>query len=158
MPVLIKYSDIKGESKLEGFADFFEVTSIQFGTGRSISASRGTSTREGDTVSVSEINFTKVSDGTSLKLFEESLHGELDNTVEIRFVRTGSGNAPVPYMTIDLEGCGISSYSVSSGGDRPTENVSLNFDKIKLGYNPIADGLEGSASYYTWDLATGKGA
>jgi type VI secretion system secreted protein Hcp len=47
---------------------------------------------------------------------------------------------------------------MSSGGDRPNESLSLNFDKVKLGYNPVGDDLTGSPVYYTWDLAKGTGS
>jgi type VI secretion system secreted protein Hcp len=158
MPVLVKCDQWKGESKVEGFNDYFEVSSFQFGVGRAISASRGTSTREGNIVSVSEITVTKVSDKASVKLFEEALHGPLDRKVEIAFVRQGSGNKPVAYVTIKLEGCGISGYSTSSGGDRPTESLTLNFDKIEYSYSPVADDLSGSPEKYSWDLAKATGA
>jgi type VI secretion system secreted protein Hcp len=157
MAILVKYGDIKGESKVEGFTDHFEVGSFQFGVGRAIASARGTSTREGSVVSVSEITITKQSDNTSIKLFEEALHGKLDKKVEIRFVRTG-GAKPSAYFTVDLEGCGVSGFSMSSGGDRPSESLSLNFDKVKLGYNPVGDDLTGSPVYYTWDLAKGTGS
>ena len=34
------------------------------------------------------------------------------------------------YLSIELENAMISNYSVSSGGDRPTESLALNFTKI----------------------------
>jgi type VI secretion system secreted protein Hcp len=64
----------------------------------------------------------------------------------------------VVYFSIELEGCGVSGFSMSSGGDRPTESLSLNFDKVKLGYSPVGDDLDGKPVYYSWDLATAKGA
>lgn len=158
MPVLVKCDKWKGESKIEGFNDYFEVGSFQFGVGRAIAAAYGTSTREGSIVSVSEITLTKVSDGASVKLFEEALHGELDRKVEIAFVRQGKGNKPVAYVTIKLEGCGISGFSMSAGGDRPSESLTLNFDKIEYSYDPIADDLSGKPSKYSWDLAKAIGA
>ena len=88
MAILVKYPDVKGESKLEGFTDYFEVSSFQFGVGRGIGSARGTSTRESGIASVSEVVVTKQSDGTTIKLFEEALHGELDNVVDIKFTRT----------------------------------------------------------------------
>ena len=158
MPVLVKCDKWKGESKIEGFADYFEVSSFQFGVGRSIASAYGTSTREGGICSVSEITMSKVSDGASLKLFEDGLHGELDRKVEIAFVRQGKGNKPVAFVTIKLEGCGISGFSMSSGGDRPTESFTLNFDKIEYSYDPIADDLSGKPSKYSWNLQTATGA
>lgn len=158
MPVMLKCTDWPGESKLEGFTDYFEVSSFQFGVGRAISASRGTSTREGNIVSVSEITVTKTSDKCSIKLFEEALHGPLSRKVEIAFVRQGAGNKPIAFITMKLEGCGISGFSMSSGGDRPTESLTLNFDKVEYNYDPVNDELSGSPIKYSWDLATGTGA
>jgi type VI secretion system secreted protein Hcp len=158
MPILVKCTEWKGESKVEGFNDYFEVGSFQFGVGRAISAARGTSTREGNIVSVSEITLTKQSDQSSIKLFEEALHGSLDRKVEIAFVRQGKGNKPVAYITMKLEGCGISGFSMSSGGDRPTESLTLNFDKVEYNYDPIADDLSGKPIKYSWDLAKAVGA
>jgi type VI secretion system secreted protein Hcp len=158
MPVLVKCDSWKGESKVEGFNDYFEVSSFQFGVGRAISAARGTSTREGNIVSVSEITLTKVSDKSSIKLFEEALHGPLDRKVEIAFIRQGAGNKPTAYITIKLEGCGLSGFSMSSGGDRPTESLTLNFDKIEYNYDPVGDDLTGSPLKYGWDLAKATGA
>jgi type VI secretion system secreted protein Hcp len=158
MPILVKCDKWQAESKIEGFTDYFEVGSFQFGVGRAISSARGTSTREGNIVSVSEITLTKVSDKVSIKLFEDALHGELDRKVEIAFLRTGKGNKPAAYITMKLEGCGISGFSMSSGGDRPTESITLNFDKIEYNYDPISDDLSGKPIKYSWDLAAAKGA
>jgi len=158
MPILVKCDDWQGESKVTGFEKYFEVSSFQFGVGRAISSARGTSTREGNIVSVSEITLTKEADKTSVKLFEEALHGPLSRKVEIAFVRQGSGNKPVAYITMKLEGCGISGFSMSSGGDRPSESLTLNFDKIEYNYDPIGDDLSGDPIKYSWDLSTAKGA
>jgi type VI secretion system secreted protein Hcp len=158
MPILVKCAEWEGESQVQGFEKYFEVHSFQFGVGRGISSARGTSTREGSIVSVSEITLTKQSDKSSVKLFEEALHGPLNRKVEIAFVRQGQGNKPVAYVTIKLEGCGISGFSMSSGGDRPSESLTLNFDKIEYNYNPVADDLSGSPVKYSWNLATAKGA
>jgi type VI secretion system secreted protein Hcp len=70
-------------------------------------------------------------------------------------VRTAAG-AVQPYMVYELEGCGISGYSVSSGGDRPVESLSLNFDKISFKYMLIGDDLNNSPEVVGYDLATGK--
>jgi type VI secretion system secreted protein Hcp len=157
MPILVQYKDVDGESTISGYEKYFEVTSFQFGVGRGIKSASGQSTREGNIASVSEIVVTKESDGASLKLFQESLMGKLDKTVKIAFVRTG-GDVPKCYLRIELEGCGISGFSMSAGGDRPTESLSLNFDKITMFYNPVGDGLGGNEGNFGWNLATGAKA
>lgn len=152
MPVFMKYDGVDGESIVEGFEKYIELNSVQFGVGRGIASARGASTREGSDASVSEITVTKVTDGTSVKLFEEALTGKLNKVVDIKFVRTGAGK-PEEYLGFKLEGTGISGFSISSGGDRPSESLSLNFDKVTFKYNPIGDDFGGSPASYGWDLA-----
>lgn len=152
MAIMVKYGDEKGESKVKGYEDHFEVSSFQLGVGRAVADARGTSTRQGSIASVSEIVVTKVSDGISLKLWQEALMGKLDHKVDIVFVRTGT-DSPVPYVKFELEGCGISGYSLSSGGDRPTESISFNFDKVTMHYDTVGDGLTGDSANFGWNLA-----
>ncbi|MBC8037684.1 MAG: type VI secretion system tube protein Hcp [Rhizobiales bacterium] len=152
MTILIEYEGVPGESTIQGFEKWIPVTSAQFGVGRGISSAYGNSTREGSIVSVSEITVSKQTDGATIKLLEEALHGKLNKIVKIAFLRTGAGAAQ-EYLSFELNGTGLSGYSLSSGGDRPSESLSLNFDKFILKYNPIGDDFSGSPATVGWDLA-----
>ena len=152
MAILLEYEGVPGESTIEGFVKWINLGSCQFGAGRGISSAYGSSTREGSIVSVSEITITKETDGSTIKLLEEALHGKLNKVVKIAFLRTGSGAAQ-EYLSFELSGTGLSGYSLSSGGDRPSESLSLNFDKFILKYNPIGDDFSGSPATVGWDLA-----
>lgn len=153
MPILMDYEQF-GESTIKGYEKYIDIQSFSFGTGRAIKAASGQSTREGDIVSVSEVQISKESDGSTLKLFQESLMGALDKTVKIAFVRTG-GDEPKCYLRFELEGCGISGFSMTGGSDRPSEQLSLNFDKVTMFYNPVGDGLAGNEGNFSWNMATG---
>jgi type VI secretion system secreted protein Hcp len=49
----------------------------------------------------------------------------------------------------------IDGYSVSSGGDRPSESISMNFTKIEYKYTPFDDQHKaGTPVPVTYDLAT----
>jgi type VI secretion system secreted protein Hcp len=51
----------------------------------------------------------------------------------------------------------LSGYSVSSGGDKPTESISLNFTKIETKITPQKDdGTPGTAYPVTYDLGLQK--
>jgi type VI secretion system secreted protein Hcp len=51
----------------------------------------------------------------------------------------------------------ISSFSVSSGGDKPTESCSLNFTKIEYKYVSTDEKhADEGPKIYTYDLATAK--
>jgi type VI secretion system secreted protein Hcp len=59
-------------------------------------------------------------------------------------------------MEITLENTLISSYSMSSGGDRPMESLSLNFTKIEFKAIPYDEkGKAGSPATVNYNLATG---
>ena len=152
MTIMLEYEGVEGESTIEGFAKWIQLSSAQFGVGRGISSAFGGSTREGSIVSVSEITVTKQADGSTIKLLEEALHGKLNKIVKIAFLRTGAGTVQ-EYLSFELNGTGLSGYSMSSGGDRPSESLSLNFDKFILKYNPIGDDFAGSPATVGWDLA-----
>ena len=69
-------------------------------------------------------------------------------------VRTSAGSVQA-YMVYELEGCGLSGYSVSSGGDRPSESISLNFDKIAFKYCLVGDNLAAQPEVVGYDLSKG---
>lgn len=155
MPIFMKYADIDGKSTMEGYEKFIELSSIQWGVGRAIDNSRGTDKREGGIVSVSEITATKQLDSTSPKLLIEACTGEMDNNVEIHFVRTAAGKTQT-YCKYVLTNTGVSGFSTSSGGDRPSESFSLNFTKIEYTYSPVGDDLTGDPMTVNYDLGTAK--
>jgi type VI secretion system secreted protein Hcp len=151
----MKYQGIDGESVIPGAEKYTEVTSFEFGVGRRISSARGGTTREGGDASLSEIVVRKMTDGTTVKYFEEALTGKLDKLVEVAFARTGSGQVE-QYLIFKMEGTGVAGLSFKSAGgqdSRPAETIHLNFDKVSLKYNAIGDDLSGSPSEYGWDLA-----
>ena len=79
---------------------------------------------------MSEVVVTKATDVSSTKMLNEAYQGE-GQKVQIDFCKTDKGKLEV-YLTLNLENCMISGYSVSGGGDRPSESLSLNFTKIEF--------------------------
>lgn len=156
MAIYLKYEGIDGEATHEDHKKWIEVGSLQFGIGRGISTAAGsTANREASEPSVSEVVITKTLDGASSKLFTESATGATGKKVEIHLVSTGSpGNTYVEYtLTNSL----ISGYSVSSGGDRPSELISINFTKIEYKHIPFdASNKAGTPVTVSYDLSTTK--
>ena len=105
-------------------------------------------------VNVQDISFTKYIDKTSPDLMLAASNGKhFDNATLI--VRK-AGEKPVEYLTIKLEQVLVTSLSTggSGGEDRLTENVSLNFAKVKLIYKAQkADGSKDADITYGWDVA-----
>lgn len=157
MPIMFKYQDVPGESKIAGFEKYMEVSSFDFGLGRRITSGTA-STREGGTVSLSEVVLRKKTDGTTIKFFAQATNGKLDKDAEIAFVRTGTKNEA--YLTFKLWKTTISGLNFKSAGgqdSRPDETLHLNFNKVEIHYNPIGDDLSGSPSNANWDITEGKG-
>jgi type VI secretion system secreted protein Hcp len=153
--ILMNYGGkIKGDSAYPDHKDWIQLSSCQFGVGRGIASSSGGSDRETGTPSVSEVVVTKNSDVSSVDLFVESAGGKDPKLTTIDFCNV-QGNKVNVYLQLELENTLISGYSVSSGGDRPTESLSLNFTKIKYKYTKFeSGGGETPIGPKGWDLTT----
>jgi len=158
MPIYMKYGDVKGNVTSGDHKDWIELTSCQFGTGRPMTMSSGGATNReaGATPNVSEIVCSKVNDDSSQQLFNESITGESVSTT-IDFCQTSKGGALQTYLQLTLEKCMISGYSLSSGGDRPMESLTLNFTKITYKYTKFSgENKLGSPATSGYDLETTK--
>ncbi len=158
MAIYWQYQGIDGEVTTAPYQKWIEVNSVQLGCGRSISMplGGGVSKRESSNPSISEITLTKDTDATSPKIFEQALVGKMDSSSKIDFVRTKTGGETEPYLQITLTNCAISGYSASSGGDRPSESISINFTKIEYKYTKYDEKGSATPSAVTYDLETRK--
>jgi len=97
---------------------------------------------------VQDITFVKKTDKASPKLMLSCASGQ-HYTSAILVVRS-TGATPLEYLKIELENVLISSYSTggSTGEDRLTENISLNFKKVRMTYR-LPTGEEFSEG---WDV------
>jgi len=158
MPIYMNYDSLalKGDVTEEGHVGWIECNSFQWGVGRGISSpTGGAADRESSAPSVSEIVVTKATDSSSVKAVDEALQGE-GKTVIIDFCKTDKGKLEV-YMAYTLTNTMISGYSLSSGGDRPQESLSLNFTKVEFKNTPMKSANEaGSPETVTYDLALAK--
>jgi type VI secretion system secreted protein Hcp len=127
MPVYLKYGNINGETKGK-YKGWIELQSCQFGLGRGISTPVGTSKFE---ASVSEVVVTKTMDSTSPLLRQEGMIGKAVKAI-VEF--TMSDKLQTVYLHIEMEDAMVSGYSVSGGGDRPSDVISINFRTINFKY------------------------
>lgn len=156
MAIYMKYTGITGDVTETKHTSWVELKSFQWGMGRGISSAVGSSAdRESTAPSVSEVVVSKDNDISSGKLMQEAFSGD-GKTVQIDFTRTFKDSQEI-YLTLILTNTIISGYSHSSGGDRPTENLSLNFTKIQFTTNQMKpDGTQGNPDHVIYDLATAK--
>ena len=157
MAIFLKYGDIKGETTQLTHKEWIEVNSFQFGVGRGISSGvGGGSKREATAPSVSEITMTKTMDISSPLLLKDAVGGKAV-TAKIELTQTDNSGKHVSFQKYILTNALISGYSLSSGGDRPSESLSINFTKIDSEYLDINDKFEGKTTgHVIYDIAESK--
>lgn len=140
MPIYMKYGDIAGDVTTDGYKDWIELSSAQFGVSRQMTSGARGAQRESSAPNISEIVITKVQDKSSAQLFKELLAARHGNKVEIKFSTT-SKDKTKSCLTLELSDCAISSYTLSGHGgdhhDHPQESLSLNFTKILFIPTPL---------------------
>jgi len=157
--ILINFDGkIKGDSQLDKHTDWVNITSAQLGVGRSISSSGSGKDRDLSTPSFSEVSISKHTDVASTELFAQAIYGKkLCEKAVIHFVQTSGEGASQVYMEWEMHEPIISSFSISSGGERPDETVTINFTKVLMKYSQFdSGGKQVQATPKGWDLKTGK--
>jgi len=156
MAIYMKFGKVNGQVTTEGYKDWIECSSFQYGVGRGVTSGAGGQKRESSNPSISEITVTKQFDVASSGLYEDSLAGTFNTKVEFKFSSTTKGKVDT-FLAYELTDCGVSGYSLSSGGDNPTESISLNFTKIMISPSPLDNaGTPKSGAKVTYDLITMK--
>lgn len=154
MAIYLKFDSIKGSVTDSKFKDQIELTSFQWGAGLGVGSARG-GDRTTSEPSVSEITTTKSLDKSSEGLFKALLKGDPVGKGTISFTAATKGET-VAYATLELEEVIISGYSMSSGGDFPTESISLNFTKFDWSFTGRDVKQTGSPTHLIYSLSENK--
>ena len=128
MAIYLKYGSIAGSVTTDGFKDWIQVNSFQWGVGRGVTTPHGSDdTREGSEPSVSEVVVSKRMEKASPKLWQDAVGGDFSSMVTIVFTSTTKDKVE-SYLQYQLTDTGLSGYSVSAGADDPpTENSVAQF-------------------------------
>jgi type VI secretion system secreted protein Hcp len=157
MPIYMKIEGIDGNVTAAGHEKWIEVSSMNFGCGRSIMSREPghESNREASAPSISAVTVSKEMDETTPLLFTQATIGDAKK-VEIHLCRTGEQLQS--FMEYTLSNTLISSYSVSAAGSmHPSESLTLNFDKIEMKYNSFDDKHKKKTSVPAgYDMSTAK--
>jgi type VI secretion system secreted protein Hcp len=152
--ILLKFATaINGESTVAAHDKWITIDTITFGVGRSISSVGGGGDRETSNPSFSEVSLTKAMDVASTQLFMQAVCGKSLGKCEIHFLQTGGDKVKGQvYLKLELEETIVSSYSMSSSGERPHETLSLNFTKISYNYDKFDGDKIVKGTPQKWDL------
>lgn len=148
---------IKGDSQQSGHEDWINIWSLNLSVARSITTSGSGKDRDTSTPSFTEIACTKESDIASNDLFAQATYGmKICDKAVVHFIQTGGAGADQVFMEYEIYDPIISSYNVSSGGERPTETFTISFTKIIQKYTQFdAGGSQTQATDKGYDLKTG---
>ena len=153
MDMFIKIGDVKGESRDSAHKDEIDVLSWSWGASNSGSAHVGGGMGSGK-VNVQDLSFTKYIDKSSCDLMLACCNGK--HYPEAKLIVRKAGEKPLEYLTVTMTDVLVTSLSTggSGGEDRLTENVSLNFAKVKVDYKiQNAKGSGDTAGTMTWNIA-----
>jgi type VI secretion system secreted protein Hcp len=131
----LKLGDIKGESVAKDKADQIDVLSWSWGMSQSGTLHLGSGGGAGK-VNVQDLTITKYVDSSTPNLVKACCTGQHIDEAVLSFRK--AGGTPLDYLTLTLTGVLVTAVSTggSSGEDRFTENVTLNFAKFKESYQP----------------------
>lgn len=155
--MFLKLGDLKGESQDATHKETIDVLSWSWGLSQSGSMHAGAGGGAGK-VNVQDLNFTKWIDKASPVLALSCCNGKHfpEATLTIR----KAGEKPLEYLIVKLTSVLVSSVSTggSGGEDRLSENVTLNFAKFHVTYQPQKkDGTkDGGPITMAWDVAANK--
>jgi type VI secretion system secreted protein Hcp len=151
--MFIKIGDLKGESKDKAHAAEIDVLAWSWGVSNSGNAHMGGGQGAGK-VNVQDLSFTKYIDKSSPDLMLVCCNGK--HIPEAKLVVRKAGETPLDYLTITMNDLIVTSVSTggSGGEDRLTENVTLNFAKVKVNYvEQTEKGSAGAKPQMGWDIA-----
>jgi type VI secretion system secreted protein Hcp len=151
--MFMKIGSLKGEAKDAKHKDEIDVLAWSWGMSNSGSAHVGGGAGAGK-VNVQDLSFTKYIDNASPDLMLACCNGKHFDSALLTVRKAGEN--PVEYVKIEMTEVLITSVSTggSGGEDRLTENVTLNFAKVKVNYEQQTEkGASGAKPKMGWDIA-----
>jgi type VI secretion system secreted protein Hcp len=153
MDQFIKIGDLKGEAQDKVHKEEIDVLAWSWGLSNSGTSHAGSGSGGGK-VSVQDISLTKYVDKASPDLMLACCNGK--HYPEAKLTVRKAGEKPLEYLIITLTDVMVTALSTggSGGEDRLTENVTLNFSKVKVDYTEqTATGGTGAKPSMGWDIA-----
>jgi type VI secretion system secreted protein Hcp len=151
--MFIKIDTIKGEARDAKNKEWIDVLAWSWGVSNSGSAHVGGGAGAGK-CNVQDMSFTKYIDASSTTLQLACCNGKHYDKANL-IVRK-AGEKPLDYLKVELTEVLVTSVQTggSGGEDRLTENVTLNFAKVKVEYFAQDEkGVGKAAGEYCWNIA-----
>jgi type VI secretion system secreted protein Hcp len=151
--MFLKLDGIKGESVDKTHKDEVDLLAWSWGLSNSGTFHQGDGGGAGK-ANFQDISFTKWVDKSTPDLHYACASGK--HIPKVKLTVRKAGDNPLEYLTYEFEKVLVSSISGggSGGEERLTENVTLNFAKVKMEYWTQGDkGAKGTNGNFAWDIA-----
>ena len=147
---------IQGSSTAVGHENWIVLDSLQLGVAVPVSSPTSGIGSVG-APKFDQITITKTMDQSSPALLQQLLQGQAQ-TITIDLTQPSNfSKGPVTFAEYKLTDAVLTAYSVSSGGDTPTESLSIAFQKFSYTFTPHdSSGIPGTPVTVTWDLTTNR--
>lgn len=148
----MKFEGVDGESEHKGHEKWCKLESVSHAIQKTGGGQTGAS-RRGGAAQFTDIVCSKEIDKSSTKLQESIAKGKVFPKVELHSTAT-YGDAEQTYLKYELKNAQLTSYSLGSGGEmRGSEQLSLNFEEIKVTYDEYDKaGKKKGALEYNWKV------
>ncbi|SHH10136.1 type VI secretion system tube protein Hcp [Massilia sp. CF038] len=157
--IILDLPGIKGECLLKGFEDKIECLSFSHAVAMQLTSDPSNRERTSGKPNVQDMTISKYMDQASPVLNQTCCEGKKIGDATVTIGRNENG-AVMPLMIYKLRDAMVSSISAaSSGGDKPSETMTLNFTGIQWDYtsqNP--DSTKQGVAPGIWDMKTNTAA
>ena len=149
--ILLKLTDIPGESKKSGHIAEIDVQSVSFGLANTANTNYGGGGGGAGSASFHDVSLVKTADAASHELMKRCANGKPID--EAKFTFRKQGGEQEEYCVITLGNVVVSSYQGSHGGGDAMESVSFAYDTYKFEYKEQQEsGTLGGAKIFAWDV------
>lgn len=158
MAAYIKFDGIDGEFQDKDHKNWSVLESFSQSLQKTAGGGKTGSTRRGGDVQFEDIHVGKEVDKSSPKLAEAVAKGKVFSKVEIHITASYTDAGRMTYYAYELKNVQVSSYQVGGTGEsRPSEQMSLNFEEIKVTYTECDNkGAKKGNVEYSWKVEEGQ--
>jgi len=156
--ILCLIKGANGKTKIKGYEQWFSLNSFSFNVERELKDTNKAGTEDVNlgVAEMQECSMSKHMDSASIVLAKAGIAGASVGTAEVKFLQT-FGDKNVCYLQFKLDNAFVKSWSVSGDADdRPTEEITLWYNKIAFIYFTSKDGKVFTATQdCAWDASKG---
>jgi type VI secretion system secreted protein Hcp len=151
--MFLELDGVKGESVDKTHKGKIDILAWAWGIANSGTFHHGSGGGAGK-ATFNDITITKFVDAASPNIMLFCANGK--HFAKGKIIVRKAGENPLEYLTIEFEKVLVTSYQTGggSGSERITENVGLNFAKVKIEYTTQTEkGGKGTPQAFSWDIS-----